>query len=66
MANVIAIVPSELADGFRLAGARVKTVVDAAEARLSLLSALEDPDAGVLALAEEFEEALDPVTRRKV
>lgn len=65
MADVLLIVPPDLADGFRLAGARVWPAADAQSARELLLAALADPDAGIVGLADEYFAALEaPLLRR--
>lgn len=66
MADVLVIVAPDLADGFRLAGARVWPAADAEAARALLIAALEDPDAGIIALADDYYAALDSRTRRLV
>jgi vacuolar-type H+-ATPase subunit F/Vma7 len=66
MSDLLVIVDPELADGFRLAGARVWPATDAAVARDLVLRGLEDPDAGIIALADDYFAALDPRTRRLV
>ena len=66
MADVLAIVPRALADGFVLAGARVWAADGAEAARDLLIEALDDADAGLVALAESYFAALDQRTRRLV
>ncbi len=66
MADVLAIIPRSLADGFVLAGARVWAADGVEAARDLLIEALEDPDAGLVALADGYLAALDPRTRRLV
>jgi vacuolar-type H+-ATPase subunit F/Vma7 len=66
MADVLVIVPPELADGFHLAGSRVWPAADAATARGLLLAGLDDADAGIIALADDYFAALDGRTRRMV
>jgi vacuolar-type H+-ATPase subunit F/Vma7 len=63
MADVLVIVPPDLADGFRLGGARVRPAATAVAARELLLAGLDDPDAGIIALADDFFVALDRSTR---
>ena len=60
MADVLAIVPEGLVDGFHLAGARVWPADSLETAHDLLLAALADPDAGIVALAETYFAALDP------
>jgi vacuolar-type H+-ATPase subunit F/Vma7 len=66
MADLLVIVGPELADGFRLAGARVWPAANAIVAQDLVLRGLEDPDAGIIALADDYIAALDPRTRRLV
>lgn len=63
MADVLVIVPPELADGFHLAGARVWPAANPEAARDRLLAGLADPDAGIIALADRYFAALDSHTR---
>lgn len=64
MSSVVVIVPPPLADGFRLAGARVRTADNAMQALELARESLTDPDAGLVALADVWYEALDAGTRR--
>lgn len=64
MSDVALIVPPDLVDGYRLAGARVWAAADAGAAREILLAMLSDPDAGVVGVADELFAALDARTLR--
>ena len=66
MADVLAIVPGSIADGFALAGARVWPADGYETARDLLGRALADPDAGIVALAEPYFSDLDARTRHLV
>lgn len=64
MSTVVVIVPPHLADGFRLAGARVRTADNAAQALGLARESLSDPEAGLVALADVYYESLDAGARR--
>ncbi len=66
MADMLVIVPPELADGVHLAGARVWPAADAQTARDLLLAGLDDQDAGIVAMADRYFDVLDARTRRLV
>jgi len=64
--DVLVIVPPDLAEGFRLAGARVRPAADPAAARGILLEAVNDPEAGIVVLADTYYPALEPATRQRL
>jgi vacuolar-type H+-ATPase subunit F/Vma7 len=66
MADVLVIVPPDLAEGFRLAGARAWIARSAAEARALLLAALEDSQAGIVGVADVFYAGLDAAASRAI
>ena len=66
MSDVLVIVPPDLAEGFRLAGARAWTAHAPAEARALLLAALDDARAGIVGLADVYYAALDAAARRAI
>jgi vacuolar-type H+-ATPase subunit F/Vma7 len=66
MADILVIVPPQLADGFRLGGARVWSASDPDSARDLLRVGLDDPDAGIIAVADTYLAALDNRTRRLI
>lgn len=66
MADIVVIAPPDLADGFRLAGTRVWPAADAAIANKLVLESLDDPDAGIVALADSYFEVLDDRTRKLI
>jgi hypothetical protein len=66
LADIVVIVPEDLADGFLLGGARVRCASDAAQARSLLLASLGDPEAGIVGVADVFYGQLDPPARRAI
>lgn len=66
MADVLVIVPPDLAEGFRLAGARAWIVHSLADARTLLLAALADSQAGIVGVADIYYAGLDAAARRAI
>jgi V/A-type H+/Na+-transporting ATPase subunit F len=66
MSRLIVMTDSETALGFRLAGADVITVEDAATARVRLLELLGDPMIGLIAVRAGMIERLDDGLRRRI
>lgn len=66
VADVLVIVPPELGNGFILGGARVWPAANAEAARGLLLVGLDDPNVGLIALADDYFQGLDHLTRQVV
>lgn len=66
MADLLVIVPPDEADGYRLAGARVWPAEGPAEAQALVRSALADPSAGIVGVADVFFAELDRPTRTAI
>lgn len=60
VARLTVLVPSELASGFRIAGAEVEESVDAAAAQVRLEELLAGSDPGVVGVYAPFHDALEP------
>jgi vacuolar-type H+-ATPase subunit F/Vma7 len=66
MAKLSVITDPTLAPGFRLAGVEVFAVRSAAEARQILLRLLDEGEAGVIAMSDEYLAGLDAALRQRI
>ena len=64
MARLLLLTTSELEPGYRLAGARVRVVGDAAEAAAAVREAVNDGETGVIGVHEALWDAFDPALQR--
>lgn len=65
-ANLVVIVPQDLASGFRLAGADTRVVDDTEDAGQTLDDVLREGERGVVAVYEPYLEKLAPDRRRQL
>ncbi len=66
MYKVIVLTDPESADGFRLAGIDVVEALTPEDARKTLISLMNDDKSGIIAVNEDFMEAIDERTREKI
>ncbi len=64
--QVVVIAPPELAGGFRLAGAQVRTALDPAEAEQAVAALIEDGERGVIAVYEPFLDGFESERRHRM
>lgn len=64
--QVVVLTDHETAVGYQLAGAKVKPVLNADEARTELLALLDNPSVGLIAVTEDFGAAIDEPMQLKM
>jgi vacuolar-type H+-ATPase subunit F/Vma7 len=64
MARLLLLTTSDLEPGYRLAGARVRVVGDAAEAAAAVREAVDGGETGVIGVHEALWDAFDPALQR--